>query len=363
MKRVFLALILCFFSGLAYADEEITLDLSDDEVSSSPSSPVKGMVSTNRFILSEPQQLYIPKNTEIPEIVNELRPILYDSALDSEGKFQFSLRYYGQDTQYLHRYQAVDRMDANYGGQINDKINYNIGVTAKNLNTIDGNQTVASNSFISFSVGENNSFAIGNARLSNSNGNYISFIEDAEYAYGVNDLGVRFSGSSGLFDYAVGAYNLDNALSSDEGLAKGGVLSFKPFGYGSEVFSNLKIGGAFYDKNIDNRNNSSYGLFSSYRFKSLGFRSEVSRSLLGNVYVDNWNIMPELYLTKNLTLRAKHKQYSDYDAYTDEFILDYFLGDKIPKLNNVNFQLKASKTRNLDSSESQKYGFSIKFNF
>ena len=119
MKRVFLALILCFFSGLAYADEEITLDLSDDEVSSSPSSPVKGMVSTNRFILSEPQQLYIPKNTEIPEIVNELRPILYDSALDSEGKFQFSLRYYGQDTQYLHRYQAVDRMDANYGGQIN----------------------------------------------------------------------------------------------------------------------------------------------------------------------------------------------------------------------------------------------------
>lgn len=363
MKRFFLALILCFFSGLVYADEEIVLDLSDTSSAEVNSSAIHGSVSTNRFILSEPEQLYIPKDTEIPEIVNELRPIMYDSALDSKGKFQFSLRYYGQDTQYLHRYQAVDRMDANYGGQINDKINYNIGVTAKNLNTIDGSQTVASNTFISFPVGKNQSLALGNARLSNINGNYISFMDDAEYAYGINDLGVRFSGSSGLFDYAVGAYNFDKALSSDDGLAKGGVLSFKPFGYSNEALSNLKVGGAFYDKNIDNQNNSSYGLFSSYRFKNLGLRSEVSRSLLGSVYVDNWNVMPELYLTKNLTFRAKHKQYSDYDAYVDEFILDYFLGDKIPKLNNVNFQLKASKTRNLDSSTSQKYGLSIKFNF
>lgn len=361
MKRLILALILCLCSvGFAYCDEEIDMDMSDG---AAQSADIKGSVSENRFILSEPEEIYLPKEDREPTIMDEFKPILYENALDSNGKFTFSLKYYGQDTQYLHRYKAVDRLDANYDGKVTDNVDYKVGVTAKNLNTIDGNQTVVSNTYVSVPVGKNQKLAVGNARLSSNNGNLISFMEDAEYAYGVNDLGVRLSGNLNKFDYLLGAYNFDKMFSSNQGLARGGVVSVKPF-ENSRFLNSFRVGGAYYEKEIDNQAKNTYGAFSSYKWKNIGFRSEVSRSLLtGDIYVDNWNFMPEWYISKNLTLRAKHKQYADYDAYVDEFMLDYALGDKIPKLNNVNFQLKTSKTRDLDNSNSQKYGFSIKFNF
>jgi hypothetical protein len=317
MKRLFLALILfCNLTGVVLAEPEQepqTPILPAEEISVEV--PKEQPKQPNRFIISEPMEIYLPDDVKMYSPTKELQPVVYENHLDDKGKFNFSLKY-DDSNRYSHQYNVVERVDANYEGKLTDKVDFKLGTTAKNLYDERDSQIVLSNSYLTLPVSDKHHLSIGNARLSNSNGSLISFMEDAEYAYGVNDVGMKLYGNIRKVDYSIGAYNFDNAIfESNQNLSKGIVLSYNPFEH-NKFLSSLKIGTGYYGKEINNENKNTYGLFSSYKYKRLGLRSEYSRNFVDdNVFVDNWNVIPEVYLTKNLTFRAKHKQWAEQQAY------------------------------------------------
>lgn len=281
--------------------------------------------------------------------------------INNVNQFKMKLDY---DTSgvYASKEKRIDELSVEYKGKLNDRFEYRANIIGNNIHTDTDNQRVYTNSYIGAKLNKHHKLYLGGARLSETTSSKVGFLNDLESTYGKDDLGGKLQGRLEKFDYSLGAYK---NFGEDNSYSRGGVFAYKPFGEKSK-YGKWSLGSAYYGKNQSGDINNTYGAFSHYKYYRFGIKNEYARSYHGNNdnYEANWSFAPEYYLTKNLILKTKHRQWQQTEGYANDFILEYALKEnKLLKINNLKLQLKASYIKSLGNEAQRRVGVTSRFSF
>jgi len=112
------------------------------------------------------------------------------------------------------------------------------------------------------------------------------------------------------------------------------------------------------------------GGYSLYKKDKFGIRNEYLKNLYKQEFTRNSVIIsPELYLNKNVTLRAFHSQTVERKGFEEGVALEYGLDNsklkskKLKRIRNLRFEVSASAVTNAKNDISQRFGFNTRYNF
>lgn len=109
------------------------------------------------------------------------------------------------------------------------------------------------------------------------------------------------------------------------------------------------------------------GGYSLYKNDRFGIRNEYIKNLYKDEFARNSVIVsPELYLNKNITLRAFHGQTVERKGSEEGIALEYALNNKkvkFKKIKNLRFEVNASSATSSRNYTTQRFGFNTRYNF
>lgn len=109
------------------------------------------------------------------------------------------------------------------------------------------------------------------------------------------------------------------------------------------------------------------GGYSLYQKDRFGIRNEYIKNSYKEEFTRNSVIIsPELYINKNLTLRAFHGQTVERKGCEQGLAIEYALNNKkvrFKKMRNLRFEVSASNANNGKADTSQRFGFNTRYNF
>lgn len=109
------------------------------------------------------------------------------------------------------------------------------------------------------------------------------------------------------------------------------------------------------------------GAYSFYKKDKFGIRNEYMKNSYNEVLAKNSIIIsPEIYLSKNITLRAFHSHTDQIKGSQEGVAVEYSLKNsklKSEKIKKLRFELKATNAVSSKNQASQRYGFNTRYNF
>lgn len=249
-------------------------------------------------------------------------------------------------------------VDIDYDTNLKNKLNLNVNIQARNNNGFDSQTTARLFSYIYKDINANRRLYFGQAMLSDSAISNLSFIEQQEYR---SNVGAKIAGRGKYFDYEAGLYKSPETNS----IASGLVASSKSISLIPNAGS-VRFGSGYYAQGRDENALNTYGVFGEYKYNKFKIKSEYARNkyqYTDNVS-DNIFIIPELSLTKNLSIKTKYSKEVASENYINDFIIDYSLqGKNNWKVNNIKLEFDASYIRQADTDYYQRFKFVTKYNF
>lgn len=307
------------------------------------------------------RQKYKFKNITTPFDKFNYRNTSFDTE-NIDGVFKFNL-----SDEYN---QHIEYAQLNLSKEITPNIKFNSNLYARNLFSNYSETQFDSETYFSTDFLPNHSIYFGQARLSNSNGRNVSFIQMAEDLYGGEDMGLKLDGHYKKFDYSIGAY--DGIESDSDGRKSlGGTAAIKDL-FAEKSKGSFSLGGGIYSTNENDFQSDTYGVFSEYNIDRFTIKGEFARneemSALGSFsesQKNTWGLSNKFRLTEHLNFIAGHNQKVEQLWRKNDIGFEYN-APKVKYLNieNLKFEVNASYINDdMQKETSRRFGFFTKYSF
>jgi len=267
-------------------------------------------------------------------------------------------------------------INADFSSKLTNDIDINTDVSLQNMNNHSNNRIKISDFNISTEIIPHHKLYFGQVGISDKNSSSLAIFDELDDQYNlaklqsVEDVDLKIEKDSGLINYSVGIYNLNNTeteLRKNKSIS-GGLASFKPFHQYSKA-GELQVGGGYFTNQHSIKNEldreDAYSIFSGYKFSRFSLRGEFLRKnsvFYEGQYSDSWHFTNKFAVTKNLDFKTGFKQFEETGSTINDVGFEYapFFKD-----NRLKFELNASfiKLQENSTKDSRRLNIKIKYSF